>query len=109
MGLSLHPMIRLLVATAVATLALAGCGSDRPVSRSAASVVRVEGSKVCLIPEDASADGVEGCYRARDADLDRLTVGACIEAVIPGQNGADGRDDELRNVRVLDRPCKAIE
>lgn len=89
----------------VATGIGAGC-QDGADSRTTAKVVRIEGSKVCLLPEDSEQTDLEGCFPFQAGDREDLQEGACISVVVPNQLKVGKRDDPIRSVQVLDRSCK---
>ncbi len=89
----------------VAANAGVGC-NDSADSRTTARVDRVEGSRACLVPEDASQHDLEGCFPMAERDALRLKPGLCVSVVIPNQLDSERRDDPLRSIEVLDRDCK---
>ena len=95
----------LLLVAIVAAAHTVGC-NDSANSRTTARVDRIEGSRACLVPEDASQDDLEGCFPIARDDARRLNPGTCISVVIPNQLDTERRGATLRSIEVLDRDCK---
>jgi len=98
--------VRRLSVAAVVLAMFVAVGCDSTDTRTTARVLRLDGARVCLVPEDPAQRGLIGCYPFAEADRSELRAGACIEAVIPNRLEAAKRSDAIRRVRVLDRTCR---
>jgi hypothetical protein len=100
------PLTGRLVAAAVAAIALGSACSDSGDSRTTARVDRIDGSKACLVPEDAEQTDLQACFPFRREDADLLLPGSCVSVIVPNLLDPEKPDDPLRSIDVLDRRCK---
>jgi hypothetical protein len=93
----------LIAGCVIAVTIAAAC--DSIDARTTARITRFHNGRACLLPEDRSQGYLIGCYPVSPSDAAKVKIGSCVSVVIPNQLEAKKRNEPLRSVKLLDRPC----